>query len=101
MDTGSLREGGISTPSGVEKVIRIHEDELLRLEVPRASPGGRRWRNRGGALGRVLGSRVRTASRNVSPCGTVAPHVSQVRPLRFTASQTRQRQTALMKPLDQ
>jgi len=47
----------------------------------------------GGADGAVvLGSRVRTAARSVSPGATSAPQVEQTRPLLLIPSQTRQRQ---------
>jgi hypothetical protein len=87
--------GRMSTPSGSNRSYGSTKTS--------SSGGGimRRSRRRGvggtggGALGSVLGSRVRTASRSASPWGTVAPHVSHVRPLLFTASHTRQRQTGL------
>jgi hypothetical protein len=54
----------------------------------------------GGGACAGLGRRVLTAARSGSPGGTVAPHVLQVRPVRFTPSQTGQRQIELMAPLD-
>jgi hypothetical protein len=57
-------------------------------------------RGTGGGACAALGRRVLTAARSGSPGGTVAPHALQVRPPRFTPSQTGQRQIALMVHLD-
>jgi uncharacterized protein len=87
--------GRMSTPSGSNRSYGSTKTSSSGRGIVRRSRRRGVGGTGGGALGSVLGSRVRTASRSASPWGTVAPHVSHVRPPLFTASHTRQRQTAL------
>ena len=81
----SIRVPGMNRAAGSAR--RMSSIVGMSLSSRRRGVGG----TGGGVLGAAAGTRLRTAARNGSPAGTVAPHVAHVRLPRLTPSHTRQR----------